>query len=1026
MDVDGSSHGEALHPFGADPGLDVGAETANCNLEEAFEPAPAGADRDAHEGMELPTSMQLALADEIDASQSTSPSQPQPQPAPEQPPAEAPRPASSSSHAAAAAAGPGAGQPFTLLLCKKARDAWGGPPEPVGASQKTGKYAEEVDLVLYAFREYRLQAPPGGRSWADESVCVRLAYAESAAEVPTPLMRFKNGYKVGPAGDSVVLAFREDGRTPEGFGFRLEIASYQLPRRRPTVFRLTVEAALDATPLAVYLVHVIKRPPQRKAALEARVGLGGGDDAGDAPRAGRAGARDGRCRRRAVRAKREPGAPSPVRVARKAGTGLEAARDGHSLPRPPPPHPPGPGEAEGGFEEDPEIDELATMFQGLTGFEREGAAGAARTGAAAPERDELGPDGDDVELLSRIPEPPRIAAAGQPSNWQPRIRSFAGSSLAPPYRHGSDAAREEATVFFRAALAAVRSCAQAAGVKHPVAAGDPPSPHVLRACEDLATALSSPELFDTPLFSTLDGRFRARAALEDLRLTGSTALARRPPRRRPARPAAPPNRPPPAPATGLTQAALCREDAELVAWHVWNIFEVCNGAWRWLRAPDLGPVDPAYMAALFDRANLLLKARPRPALGLPAHPHVARDALLSARATIWRARLIHAYENWQLPSGAGAEAAAELYFEAWSVLIRAGLTPSREEATILSDLTWVLTFVPAKWDLCGHFASKMYWFCGDAVEDRWSEAVAITNMGLEASLRGRARLAIRHFARGAELIEALSEGARPALNCCHEMTAHSCFHIGDFRGALKAGRLAAYALHTTHGYSYQDTDIWAEAQRTIWGIHNARQKPGVLSRVFTLNDFAIGIKWSLRVLNRVDICPKPRLTFLVAHSYYRVRPAPHPAPRPTRPSPDRRPRPSVQLGCVYHLLEKPAKAAPYLEKAAAHYAAYPAYFPPEGGRMRRLAELLATCRGALPAGGGEGGAGAGGGGGGGGGAGWGERHGSLSSSTESSEAEQLQRPAPRPGPGPGPADPASARPARRPPPSWSVPAAHAL
>eukprot|EP00741_Cyanophora_paradoxa_P023221 tig00021579_g22428.t1 len=111
--------------------------------------------------------------------------------------------------------------------------------------------------------------------------------------------------------------------------------------------------------------------------------------------------------------------------------------------------------------------------------------------------------------------------------------------------------------------------------------------------------------------------------------------------------------------------------------------------------------------------------------------------------------------------------------------------------------------------------------------------------------------------------------------------------------------------------------------------------------------------------------------------------------------------------------------------------------------MRRLAELMAACRGALPcspqrllaaaaeapapapgkvvpvAG-----------------PGWGERHGSssLSSSAETSEAEQPLAPAqlapaalprPRPGP-PGPAGPAPGRASRRPPPSWAVPAAHAL
>eukprot|EP00741_Cyanophora_paradoxa_P023141 tig00021569_g22351.t1 len=916
-------------------------------------------------------------------------------------------------------------QPFTLLLCRKARDAKGGPPEPAEATPRTGEYADRADLVLIASREYRLQAVAGSGSWAGASVRVRLAFAESAATAPEPLLRFRNGYKFGPPSDSVVLSFQGDGCTSDGFGFRPEIASYQLPRRPPTLFRLTVEA-LDGALIAFYTVHVTKRAPQRKGAstssssaqgraqseepslplpsprakapkraAEQPVDMGpmrGGGGSGDSDSDDEA--RVAKIEREALTAGSDehehdmsddpPAPPARARAPRRpprtlrsssrtrgpaGGVKTEAAEGEPPLPPPP-----------------ADVD-----VTGLKGFEREeatGPAAAAAAAAAGPGLEDMDPDADDSDLFQVIPEPPSArsaatAAAARTPDIRPQIRSFARNSLAPPYRHGSDAAREEATIFFRAALAAVRSCAQAAGVKHPVTASDRPSTHVLRACEDLAAALSSAELFDTPLFSTLDGRFRARAALEDLRLIGSAALVN-------AVTAAWHK----AILAATSASCAAKDDASLIAVHVWHLFEVCNGPWRCLRAPDLSPVDCDYM------------------------PHLAEDARLYVHATIWRARIAFSYHAWPDPSEAGAEAAAELYFEAWSTLIRAGLSPSGEEATILADLTYVLTLVPLKWELCGHFASKMYWFCGDSPDDAWGEAVAITNMGLEASLRGRARLATRHFARGAELISAMGEGARALLHNCHWLNSQSYFHIGDFRGALKASRLAAEVIHTTHGYSHQDNDIWGDSMRTTRAIHNALKQPGAQKiRPWTLEDLAGVIKWCLRVLHRTDISPKPRLAVCFdAHSFYR-------------------------LGQTYYFLGKFEKALPWLEKAAAHYSVYPAYFPAEHGRMRRLAGLREACRAgvtfdprspgpalglsppqlqAAPEASGKAVTAP---------KAWVDRRGSVSSS----DADQ------RPGADDGAlfavpaaaaaaaaADPPASRGARRPVPSWSVPAAHAL
>eukprot|EP00741_Cyanophora_paradoxa_P023220 tig00021579_g22427.t1 len=1012
------------HPFaiGADPG--ASAQTTELGLEELERLGAAGGEELEAAGL----AMQLVLADDADAG--LSPSQPQPPPPPEAlPPSPAPAASDPDPHAPAEGAAAGAGQPFTLLLCRKAQEAGAGPgpPEPVDGSQKTGDFAFEVELVLIASREYRLQAARGGRSWAGESVRVRLAYAGGVgAEVAAGLVRFKKGSKNGPAGESALLSFREDGRTAEGFGFRPDIASYQLPRRRPTIFLLSVEGLDGApSPSSSSTSSSGRRSGRRRRRRRrcvwsqrpaaAAVAAGQGGEAGGGGAGG-----DGAMRGGGSGSDSEEGTtpetpprwassrwPTPATSPRPcAASASPASRRGAQrappapalfLPvqRGPPPRPrQRPRRGSRGPPEGTRDGRAGDDVRGMTGFEREGRrGGGGEGGAAGPGRTSWGPTATTPtsSAASRPapvrPRPPlhpspraarSAAPAAQPSGWQPRIRSFAESSLAPPYRHGSDAAREEATVFFRAALAAVRSCARAAGVKQPVAASDRPSPHVLRACEDLAAALTSPELFDTPLFSTLDGRFRTRAALEDLRLTGSAALARprpAPPRRRPRRPAQRFSRPRRAQVHVVTaawlkailaataEACAAKEDAELVAWHVWHIFEVCNGAWRWLRAPDLAPVDDVYMTALFGRADLLLEARPAsPRRGAGDGDGTGASGRGPGRSRTWRGTRCCARGR---QSGAAASstpsapapprpaapprrprpaapapparsrvvpAAGARNFEAWSVLIRAGLTPSREEATILSDLTWLMVFVPTKWDLCGHFASKMYWFCGDAVEDRWSEAVAITNMGLEASLRGRARMAVRHFERGTELFGALGEGASPGLNCCHEMAGQSCFHIGDFRGAYKAGRLACNTLHAAHGYSYQDTDIWADALRTIREVHSSRHKPGVLSRVFTLNDLAMGVKWSMRVLVRGDVCPKPRLAFLVAHSFYRVRPRPG-APAPAAPA-HAPPAPPAQLGCIYHLLEKPAKAAPTSRRPPPTTPPIPCPRPPPPARPR--------------------------------------------------------------------------------------------
>eukprot|EP00741_Cyanophora_paradoxa_P014662 tig00020816_g14140.t1 len=331
--------------------------------------------------------------------------------------------------------------------------------------------------------------------------------------------------------------------------------------------------------------------------------------------------------------------------------------------------------------------------------------------------------------------------------------------LPPPFRHGSEAAREEAVKCVAAAAEALRAVASEVGARHPVDASWAAPARLVRACTDLAAALSLPEVFDTPLFADEEGRGRVRGYLEDLRLSGSPhfvegvyaawhdALTS-------------------AHADFFTQLA----DAALMAEHCWRCIAVATGPMHVL-PPDLLPVGRDHVFALLDKAAEAVK------------PHGAAEPLLAARATGRRAfgHLLFFEIN----------EAIDLYFTAWSQVIRAGGTPSRLEADILIELAEALARDPARYDDVQTVYDKMYFFTGPEPADRFNEVrvlralVSSSPAAHNTLFYGRARDTAGMLQRAVAVLETLPNEYRVTADRFELTTAHACFHGGDLAGLVR-------------------------------------------------------------------------------------------------------------------------------------------------------------------------------------------------------------------------------------------------
>eukprot|EP00741_Cyanophora_paradoxa_P018947 tig00021108_g18291.t1 len=526
-----------------------------------------------------------------------------------------------------------------------------------------------------------------------------------------------------------------------------------------------------------------------------------------------------------------------------------------------------------------------------------------------------------------------------------RRRSPPAAHLPPPFRHGSEAAREEAAQFVAAAAAALRAVASEVGARHPVDASWAAPARLVRACTDLAAALSLPE---------------------DLRLSGSPHLVE-------GVYAAWHDALTSAHADFFTQLA----DGALMAEHCWHCIAVATGPMHVL-PPDLLPVGRDYVFALLDKAAEAVK------------PHGAAEPLLAARATARRAfgHLLFSEIN----------EAIDLYFTAWSQVIRAAGTPSRLEADILIELAEALGRHPDRYEdvqtvyekvrgkkgykgvlfsaaanaapqqlprpavvLTRQPPPQLYFFTGPDPADRFNEARVLRALGPPRPRRpaqprppspapprhdnalssltnntlffGRARDTAGMLQRAVSILETLPDEYRVTADRFELTTAHACFHGGDLAGVVRHARRISAIMQRLRRHSEPQMDLFWFGRSMSSLFDACKVRPGRLSKAYTAEDFAQATSWTLALIRRFRLLPKSIAPFIEGHMTY-------------------------QLAMAHMGYGAWSKALACLERAKRDlYDRFPAYFSPRQRRIVDLGKAIAACRerlGAAPAGGGGG------------------------------------------------------------------------
>eukprot|EP00741_Cyanophora_paradoxa_P013983 tig00020723_g13499.t1 len=725
------------------------------------------------------------------------------------------------------------------------------------------------------------------KSWEGASVRLRLVYADDGTQVlPDPLIAFPWGSRLGEPCAELVLRLNGNGYSEQSFGVA---ASSFLHRRRR--FRLKICDAEDAASVLDSVVVWGAAPAKRgQAGAAAAQGRPSSKEASKRPRvvggAGGAGGGGGAAARRP---------PRPVSASLTSVVSSSSE-----------------WETEGGYIADEkagygnEEEELALQFQRAVHFYPD--ADPASEDGAGPlaEPPQPLPPGAPLRILpagvsagKTSPAPIGLAAPLSPSLPWPPPAPFSSplslNGMAAPYRHASAASRDGAAAMVHASHAAVGVVATSVGVAHPVRGNRPSPPRLLTACRDLAAALSNAEVFDSPLFRSREGRFRARRALEDLRLAGSSELLESVAAAWRSHILAAGSDP----ETGTFPGLKDPEDAALAAEHAWNAVSVLCGEARFASS-DLFPVPRSYVFSLIEHADRLTA------------PHWEGRPALRCEAMRRRA--------WALEQWRESDAALELYFEAWSELIRAGETPSRQEAGLLCELADSLLRMPNRSHLGSHICPRLYWFCDGDEEDVFGEACAIRTLGWEAFMNGKWRNSRRHLERAAGILAPMSPGYRAPLERIFQTTALASFHVGDLSGVHTYARRSLAQASETYGFGYPEIDYTFNWLPWWLNVLEHKVRPGTMKREPKLEDVASNMRWSLLLTERVLFRGHALRDAVVGHAIFQLA------------------RAQVHCGEWAKALGSLARARSVL------YDRYPAYFPPHSGRMENIRRMEAECR----------------------------------------------------------------------------------
>eukprot|EP00741_Cyanophora_paradoxa_P003777 tig00000093_g3671.t1 len=830
-----------------------------------------------------------------------------------------------------------------------------------------------LDYALVVARRYRLRVRNEAEAplWAGRGVLLRLLFADDGSPVPGldgasgPMLLFQTSSKIAIPSELVRIEFDETG-TSSTFG--VGASTY---RHKNRTFRLVIEApdvSADGLPVALpvagLLVRTVTHLKSMRGGATGRGVLGGiavkregGSEEGPAPPPRPA-------LGPAAAASRGELPPLPVPLPANAffelrGLGSPSQSSHSSDSRSP--LPPG---AAGNVEVAPlpagPPHPITHIFESMVRLVISEGGGQAASEPAAPEPSASGEQAEpelDMPTIRMVFESPQTEAEAGAPLPAPEEPGFPA-----PYRHASPAAQEAAEWHLADLAAAVAAAAAAAGVAHPVPAeterarreAQCPAWATLRfACFQLAQALAAPPSSTRSSSARTKvpaparaarwgaagrgrrggpgaaGRYRARVMLEDVRLAGGSALAEGVLAAWRARLApAPGPRPWP-------PDFHAREDAELFAEHAWHALDVVAGFNSFI-SWDLLPVDRDYVFALLEGAERAIRghAAPEAAAGCP---------LLYSRALVRRARALeqarpppprHASRTLRRRAADAAAAAqfretgaaTELYFRAWTLLQRAGHSPSRLEAHLLRELVDILLRVPvaSKLEMAARLAQRIYWFC-ETEDDRYQHALCLQTLALEQQMRGQYRSARAALRQALELLGPLPPGYRLHEHRLHMALVGTSMHLLDIPAMIRHARetlARARALCT----SWNECDVTYPIAARALAFIACKYKPADWVKPPDIGSAIATMRCFVFLLQQLEEGAGPAGPCMRAHALH-------------------------HLALMHQYVGETQRALACFERAAAHYAEYPAYFPPTLPRVRKLHAAAAACRAALATGG---------------------------------------------------------------------------
>eukprot|EP00741_Cyanophora_paradoxa_P000487 tig00000405_g474.t1 len=249
---------------------------------------------------------------------------------------------------------------------------------------------------------------------------------------------------------------------------------------------------------------------------------------------------------------------------------------------------------------------------------------------------------------------------------------------------------------------------------------------------------------------------------------------------------------------------------------------------------------------------------------------------------------------------------SDTLFEAWSVLLKAGLSPSRAEARIVRFLGLVHVFT-GRAEMADHFLSRMYWYTeGD--EDASLALDALAAEFVREGQKGDFGRQVGLAERAIELCQRLAEPPKPRIYRFMISKFFAMSRARRFIASYRAFRAAVEYAKENDLLGYSDFDVIGYT-RTWWWMGGQFSMDTTLRLIKTLTIV-------FRLVDSGNETPlQAHLLWAYGDSLWRA--------------------------------GRHAEAAAVLEQSLQLYGKFPRLFPPDARRVRRVREALARAQSGL-------------------------------------------------------------------------------